>query len=109
MLCPICLGKGWTTEEEIKEYPLRCEECHGKGKVSIDWHSYKCGVCDGTGKKELTNQLYIQNCTTEELADVIAERIINSHTMFEYILHQDNRRKEDLVREIREWLKEKKE
>ena len=72
MLCPICLGRGWATEEEIKEYPLRCEECHGKGKVSIDWHSYKCGVCDGTGKKELTNQLYIQNCTIEELAEVIS-------------------------------------
>ena len=69
MLCPICLGRGWATEEEIKEYPLRCEECHGKGKVSIDWQSYICGVCNGTGKKELTNQLYIQNCTTEELAE----------------------------------------
>ena len=55
---------------------------------------------------ELTNEQYIQTCSTEELAEVIAKRIINTHTMFEYILHQDNRREEDVKREVLEWLKQ---
>lgn len=107
MLCPICLGRGWTTEEEIKEYPLRCEECHGKGKVSIDWHSYKCGVCDGTEKKELTNQLYIQNCTLEELAEFLTELILSDKRF--KMVYTNSMVNKDKYYEMRMWLKEKKE
>lgn len=109
MLCPICLGRGWATEEEIKEYPLRCEECHGKGKVSIDWHSYKCGVCDGTGKKELTNQLYIQNCTTEELAEVVYQLVWLCNEVFDRLELSGVDSKENDIEIVKEWLKEKKE
>ena len=107
MLCPICLGKGWATEEEIKEYPLRCEECHGKGKVSIDWQSYLCGVCGGTGKKELTNQLYIQNCTTEELAEWLCEEAWYGIDEVLWLMEREDidTKKEAMIR----WLKEKKE
>ena len=94
-VCPKCNGKGTVGYFHIDHFvDIECERCNGSGEVS---------------EVEMTNEEYIRSCSTEELADVIAERIINSHTMFEYILHQDNRRKEDLVREIREWLKEKKE
>ena len=78
------------------------------GNIVERMGKFVCPFCKN-GEVVVTNEEYIRSCSTEELADVIAERIINSHTMFEYILHQDNRRKEDLVREIREWLKEKKE
>ena len=73
----------------------------------------KCPMCtnpcfmDCPKESVETNEEWIKSASTEEMAETIAKRIINSHTMFEYILHQDNRREEDLVREVREWLKEK--
>lgn len=91
---------------------MRCPHCYGIGEVlkesddGIGWITKKCRWCNGTGEAEMTNEQWLRTATTEELAETMAERIINSHTMFEYILHQDNRREEDLVREIREWLKE---
>ena len=61
---------------------------------------------DGTCDVKLTNEAWLRSCTTEEIAEMIAERIINSHTLFEYILHQDNRDEEDVKREVLKWLKE---
>lgn len=66
-----------------------------------------CSKCKNGVIEPQTNEEWLRNCSTDEMAETIAERIINTHTMFEYILHQDNRREEDLVREVREWLKEK--
>ncbi len=55
----------------------------------------------------ITNEEYIRDCSSEQLAETIARRIMDTHTMFEYILHQDNRQEEDVKREVMEWLKEK--
>jgi len=92
MSCFVC-----GSQDSAKLTNIRCPygKCIQKGTVTWLW------------KKRTTNEEFLRNCSTEELAETIAERIINTHTMFEYILHQDNRREEDLVREIREWLKEK--
>ena len=95
---------------------MKCPYCKGEGYTHVQWENFyrvhtirtKCWHCDGKGEIEPTNEEFIRNCTTEELAEIIATRIRETHNMFEYILHQDNRREEDLVREIREWLKEKK-
>ena len=92
--------------------PINCYVCNASGWIAGNSyrHPSKCARCNGSGKinyKTLTNEDFIRMATTEELAETIAERIINSHTLFEYILHQDNRREEDLVREVCEWLKEK--
>lgn len=73
MRCPMCLGKGYATDEDIKEYPHRCPNCNGKGFYSVDWQKFRCDVCKGSGKKPMTEQEYIQTCTTEQLADELAD------------------------------------
>lgn len=85
---------------------MKCPECDGYGYEG--YSIQECVLCHGKRYvSPMTNEEWLRQCSTEKLAEAIAERIINTHTMFEYILHQDNRREEDLVREVREWLKEK--
>ena len=66
MICPMCLGKGYATDEDIKEYPHRCPNCNGKGFYSVDWQKVRCEVCNGSGKKPMTNEEWLDSLTTEK-------------------------------------------
>ena len=72
MRCPMCLGKGYATDDDIKEYPHRCQNCNGKGFYSVDWKMVRCEVCNGSGKKPQTNEEWLRSATTEQLAETLA-------------------------------------
>lgn len=73
MKCPICLGKGYATDEDIKEYPHRCPNCNGKGFYSVDWQKVRCEVCNGSGKKPMNNEEWFCGLSTEQKAEWLAE------------------------------------
>lgn len=60
---------------------MKCKHCNGTGRRmeesdnGIGWIPVKCEYCNGTGKVEITEQEYIQTCTTEQLAEVLWEKI----------------------------------
>ena len=74
MICPMCLGKGYATDEDIKEYPHRCPNCNGKGFYYIDWQKFRCKVCNGSGTKPMTNEEWLRSATTEQLAEFLADK-----------------------------------
>ena len=78
MKCPMCLGKGYATDEDIKEYPHRCQNCDGKWFYSVDWQKVRCEVCDGSGKKPMTNEEWFNGLATEEKAKRIINIAVNS-------------------------------
>ena len=55
---------------------MKCPKCGGKGKTTeYDglrkfWCDYKCEMCNGTGEV-MTEQEYLQTCTTGQLAEWI--------------------------------------
>ena len=98
MICPVCLGKGYATDEDIKEYPHRCPNCNGKGFYSVDWQRVRCEVCNGSGKKPMTNEEWLRQCTTMELAEFIRKQRDDWSDGW----YSDCHRFEEIV----EWLKE---
>ncbi len=54
-----------------------CPKCNGKGKtteydgVRKFWCDYKCEVCNGTGEVEMTNEEWLRQCNTEQLAEYV--------------------------------------
>ena len=73
-MCPMCLGKGYATDEDIKEYPHRCPNCNGKGFYSVDWQKVRCEVCNGSGKNPTTNEEWLKGTeNTEQFASKICE------------------------------------
>ena len=106
----MCLGKGFATAEDVKEYPYRCDVCNGKGCYQVDWHCYKCKSCNGTGKKPLTNEQWLKGASTEELAWLLYEIAV-------YDTLNDRIRNAEVVEpstdgtsgfeEVIRWLKEK--
>ena len=73
MRCPMCLGKGYATDEDIKEYPNRCQNCNGKGFYSVDFQMVRCEVCNGSGKKPQTNEEWFCGLSTDEKADKLTD------------------------------------
>jgi hypothetical protein len=58
---------------------MKCSECDGyKNFVSLAGTPFEvvrpCKRCNGTGEVEMTEQEYIQTCTTEQLVDVLAKQ-----------------------------------
>ena len=78
MKCPVCLGKGYATDEDIKEYPHRCPNCDGKGFYSVDWQKVRCEVCNGSGKKPMTNEEWFATLSTEEKAKWLYDHYVNA-------------------------------
>ena len=100
----VVMCKGYVKrDDDIDDWGV-CKDCALKENCA----EYKPNKlqCEDYEREPQTNEEWLRSCSTEELAETIAKRIINSHTLFEYILHQDNRREEDLVREVSEWLKQ---
>ena len=47
---------------------MKCYKCNGTGYYDID---NDCPVCDGTGEVQKTNEEWLRQCTTEQLAEAI--------------------------------------
>ena len=98
MICKVCLGKGWILNENYTER-IECPACHGTKETdptNEDWFCSlsteekakriiniafgvvgTCHYCKGSGylvesgRKNMTEQEYIQTCTTEQLAEFL--------------------------------------
>ena len=74
MICPYCKGEGYTH--------VQWQE----GIYHVRTYSVKCYRCDGKGEVEPTNEEFIRNCTTEELAEIIFEvYMTDKHRLFDRI------------------------
>ena len=88
---------------------MKCKHCDGDGViVDVEYgHAgkYGCKYCDGKGVVEpLTEQEWLQTCTTEQLADVFymvfhnhADRVLNAFW---------DKHKDVFKKDIVEWLKQ---
>ena len=63
---------------------MKCKHCDGTGTTNwcINGTFVDCPYCGGTGEieVEMTEQEYLQTCTTEQLADVIADFYLLGYT-----------------------------
>ena len=53
---------------------MKCENCKGTGRTESPYYPgyFECTYCDGSGVEEpLTNEEFIRNCSTEELAEFL--------------------------------------
>ena len=100
MKCPECDGVGYF-EEELKEKFL------GKTKYAV----IKCDVCHGTGEinvfKPQTNEEYIRQCSTEELAEVFYNAIVTSREFALFLMDVEGKTPNEIKNAICKWLKEK--
>ena len=54
---------------------MKCPYCKGTGKSNmwINGANVPCNVCKGTGEAEVTNEQWLRQASTEELAEWIVE------------------------------------
>ena len=94
MKCKTCNGLGRTkatefvgVDEGLREVVILCPACGGTGKVvhpmmsmngdeyTGEWEQHECEACNGTGVVEpLTNEEWLKQCTTEQLAEFLADK-----------------------------------
>jgi DnaJ-class molecular chaperone len=61
---------------------MKCTNCDGTGKEKLYdklTHAYlliKCAYCNGTGKIQQTNEEWLKQCNTEQLAEEIYECVM---------------------------------
>ena len=89
---------------------MKCPKCNGTGVVQgkEQWIVSMCRGCDGKGEIELTHQEYIQNCTTEELAEVVYQLVWLGNELFDRLQLSGVDSKENDIEIVKEWLREKK-
>ena len=55
---------------------MKCPKCNGRGTFGyfhIDhFVDIECDICHGSGEVEMTNEEWIKQCTTEQLADLMS-------------------------------------
>lgn len=89
---------------------MKCPKCGGKGKTTeYDglrkfWCDYKCEMCNGTGEV-MTEQEYLQTCTTEQLAEALLNIMANNEFTL-YLLHTEKKSVQDIKGAVVEWLKQ---
>lgn len=88
---------------------MKCPKCGGEGKyfkkekgnscyvVSLSF----CDMCHGSGEVEMTNEEWLKQCDTEQLADVLADVSLWIHPF----MKQKNRF-ELLKKQFYVWLKQ---
>jgi len=97
---------------------MKCPRCHGTGKITewvatdtVSEYEFPCRKCNGTGEITLTNEEYIRQCSTEELAkliykiavtDVLLDRFFTAEMVNAGIVDVDSG-----IKEAEAWLKEK--
>lgn len=106
MKCPNCDGRGAVQIAPNVKGLKRCPVCGGSGKITeYDglrkfWCDYKCDVCNGKGVVEpITEQEYLQTCTTEQLARIIYELMWHKEKYPELCVYP-------VVDSVVEWLKQ---
>ena len=91
--CPVCRGKGYRLRIDDMRFAMaeivKCESCDGKGVV-----------------EPLTEQEYIQTCTTEQLAEIVLHLAWDTNEIFKMILNDIERSKEIKIKIVKEWLKQ---
>ena len=83
MKCPYCNGSGWDDENMIK-----------------------CTHCDN-GEVEQTNEEWLRSATTEELAEIVYNLVWCSNELWERMECSGIDTKENDLKIVMEWLKEK--
>ena len=60
---------------------MKCTRCHGTGKITewvatdtVSEYEFPCRKCNGTGEIEVTNEEWLKQCTTEQLAEFLADK-----------------------------------
>ena len=85
--CPICGGTGKVVHPMMS---MNGDEYTG------EWEQHECEACNGTGVVEpLTNEEYMQTCSSDELANTIFRLIVHGT-----VIRPDREY-------IKRWLKEK--
>lgn len=72
------------------ETRMKCKHCNGTGKVrgyfyektgvnkwEKVWGDSPCEECNGTGEIEVTNEEWLRQCTTEQLAEILFQEYCN--------------------------------
>lgn len=88
---------------------MKCKNCDGSGYTESPNYPGKveCLYCDGKGVVEpLTEQEYIQTCTTEQLAEIVLHLAWDTNEIFKMILNDIERSKEIKIKIVKEWLKQ---
>ena len=91
---------------------MKCQYCNGKGRVEYPMYAdneqtiqnavlrFKtCAYCNGTGEVTMTNEEYIRQCSTEELAEFITKAILSDRRFRMTMIGG--------IEETKAWLKEK--
>ena len=55
---------------------MKCKYCDGTGtsNICVNGTFKPCSFCDGTGEFEVTNEEWLKQCTTEQLAEFLADK-----------------------------------
>ena len=82
---------------------MKCSVCNGRGYFPVSNIAAKvCTQCNGTGEIERTNEEWIHQCNTEQLAEKLTDF---SFWLVPTIPTEDKR--EQIRKKIELWLKEK--
>lgn len=98
MKCPMCSGKG------MVDYPMYADDEH-KWQYCVA-RMKKCDMCNGTGEVPMTNEEYIRQASTEELAKTVYEIAVTPKLMDRFFDAEVMNGKSG-VEEALAWLKEK--
>jgi len=86
---------------------MKCPYCNnGVSYYSAPNYRYPCTVCDGSGEIKPTNQEYIQNCSSEELAEIVYSLVWLGNEVFTRLECSGDDNKESDLKIVREWLQE---
>lgn len=67
MKCPMCDGTGKCYEQTIRYQEIETNR--------TELHLAKCKKCNGSGKVEITNEEWLKQCDTEQLAEWLQEHM----------------------------------
>lgn len=89
---------------------MKCPMCGGDGKVlypGVANYYVECGKCHGTGEVEQTNEEWLKSCNTEQLAEVLWERINGAfNSGYACCLLKQDKDYIGRYKRFKEWLKQ---
>ena len=93
--CPKCKGYG-IVGSAVPDI-LR-----GRGHI---FSSIECPQCHGSGEVEMTNEEWLKQCTTEQLAEALLNIMANNEFTL-YLLHTEKKSVQEMKDAVVEWLKQ---
>ena len=104
-ICKVCNGKGMVDDPMWADEKHEWQYCVARMK--------KCPACGGSGEVEQTNEEYIRQCNTEQLAEFVIKAMLfydnAGITMLEAIKNavEDNENlSKYFIENVVEWLKQ---